>query len=192
MDDSITIFQKELTKSLPIKNDFLRHLQCLQPLARKEESSRISIMYLSWHVPHLLTNEEMDRVGAEWRVYQMTDIPEEWFRKNTASSDKIIEYLPIDKYAYKIFSTATFIGTLQYVVLTKLVKCLLSLSHRNGDAERGFSENNPLVSDDLSSLNEVSINGLRATKAGVKFFGDGKTHEVSIVLIYSRCCDFYL
>ncbi|CAF1602250.1 unnamed protein product [Rotaria sp. Silwood1] len=172
------IRQKELTKSLPLKNDFLRHLQCLQPLARKEESSRTSIMYLSRHVPHLLTNEEVDRVGAEWRVYQMADIPEEWFRKITVSSDNIIEYLPIDKYWYQIFSTTTSIGTPQYVVLTKLVKCLLSLSHGNSDVERGFSENNHLVSDDRSSLNEVSINGLRATKAGVKFFGGGKVHIV--------------
>ncbi|CAF2854754.1 unnamed protein product [Rotaria sp. Silwood2] len=169
---------KELTKSLPLKNDFLRHLQCLQPLARKEESSRTSIMYLSRHVPHLLTNEEVDRLGAEWRVYQMADIPEEWFRKSTVSSDNIIEYLPIDKYWYQIFSTTTSIGTPQYVVLTKLVKCLLSLSHGNSDVERGFSENNHLVSEDRSSLNEVSINGLRATKTGVKFFGSGKVHVV--------------
>ena len=122
----------------------------------------------------------MDRIDAEWRVYQMADIQEEWFRKGTVSSNNIIEYLPIDKYWYKIFSTATTsIGTPQYVVLIKLVKCLLSLSHGNSDVERGFSENNHLVSDDRSSLNEVSINGLRATKAGVKFFGGGKVHAVS-------------
>ncbi|CAF4607013.1 unnamed protein product [Rotaria socialis] len=169
---------KELTKSLPLKNDFLRHLQCLQPLARQQESSRTSIMYLSRHVPYLLTNEEIDRVGAEWRVYQMADIPEEWFRKTTVYSDHIIEYLPIDKYWYRIFSTATSTGTPQYVVLTKLVKCLLSLSHGNSDVERGFSENNHLVPDDRSSLNEASINGLRATKAAVKFFRGGKAHAV--------------
>ncbi len=53
------------------------------------------------------------------------------------------------------------------------MKCLLSLSHRNSDVERGFSENNNLVSDDCSSLNELSINGLRATNADAKFFGGG-------------------
>ncbi|CAF3741579.1 unnamed protein product [Rotaria socialis] len=156
-----------------------RHLQCLQPLARQQESSRTSIMYLSRHVPYLLTNEEIDRVGAEWRVYQMADIPEEWFRKTTVYLDHIIEYLPIDKYCYRIFSTATSTGTPQYVVLTKLVKCLLSLPHGNSDVERGFSENNHLVPDDRSSLNEASINGLRATKAAVKFFRGGKAHAVS-------------
>jgi hypothetical protein len=149
-------------------------------------------MYLARHLPHLLTNEEVDRVGAEWRVYQMVDIPEEWFRKSQISSGNVIEYLSIDKYWYQIFSTTTSIGTPQYAVLTKLVKCLLSLSHGNSDVERGFSENNHLVSDDRSSLSEASINGLRATKAGVKFFGGGKVHAVSIALMYSTCCDFYV
>ena len=141
---------------------------------------------------HLLTNEEIDRIGAEWRVYQTADVPEEWFRKITISSDNIIEYLPIDKYWYQIFSTNTSIDTPQYMALPKLVKCLLSLSHGNSDVERGFSENNHQVSDARSSLNEASINGLRATKAGVKFFGGGKVHAVSIVLVYSPCCAFYV
>lgn len=135
-------------------------------------------------MPHLLTNEDVDRIGAEWRVYQLADIPEEWFRTSTASSDNIIEYLPIDKYWHQVFSTTTSIGTPQYVILSKLVKCLLSLSHGNSDVERGFSENNHLLSDDRASLNEISINGLRATKAGVKFFGGGQVHAVIIVLIY--------
>ncbi|CAF4148664.1 unnamed protein product [Rotaria magnacalcarata] len=162
----------ELTKSLPLKNDFLRHLQYLQPFPRQRESFRTSITYLSRHVPYLLTNEEVDRVGVGWCVYQMADIPEEWFRKTTVSSDQIIEYLPIDKYWYRIFSTATSIGTPQYVVLTKLVKYLLYLSHGNSDSRSDKTIN------DRSSLNEASINGLRATKAAVKFFGGGKVHAV--------------
>ena len=85
-------------------------------------------------------------------------------------------------------STTTSTGTPQYLVLIKLVKCLLSLSHGNSDVERGFSQNNNLVSDDRSLLNESSINGLRATNAGIQFFGDGKTHMVSTRLIYSKCC----
>ncbi len=87
-------------------------------------------------------------------------------------------------------STVTSTGAPQYPVLIKFVKCLLSLSHGNSDVERGFSENNNLVSDDRSLLNESSINGLRATNAGIKFFGHGKTHMVSIRLIYSKCSDF--
>ncbi|CAF2966884.1 unnamed protein product [Rotaria sp. Silwood2] len=35
-----------------------------------------------------------------------------------------------------------------------------------------------MLADDRSSLNEASINGLRVTNAGVKFFGGGKVHMV--------------
>ncbi|CAF4714929.1 unnamed protein product [Rotaria socialis] len=44
------------------------------------------------------------------------------------------------------------------------------------DVEWGFPQNNHLVTDERSSLNEASINGLRATNAGIKFFGDSKVH----------------
>lgn len=161
-------------------------MQCLQPSARKEQTSRTSIIYLARNVPHLLTSEEIDRVGAEWRVYEMADIPEDWIKTSTGSSSNILEYVPIDKYWYHIFSTTTTIGTPQYVTLTKLIKCLLSLSHGNSDVERGFSQNNHLVSNERSSLNESSINGLRATNDGVKFFGGGKVHMVNTHLIYSK------
>ncbi|CAF2878991.1 unnamed protein product [Rotaria sp. Silwood2] len=78
--DITKMLMLELIKSLPIKNDFLRHLQCLQPSARKEQFSRTSIMYLARNLPHLLTNEEVDRVGAEWRVYEMADTSEDWIK----------------------------------------------------------------------------------------------------------------
>ncbi|CAM4981143.1 unnamed protein product, partial [Rotaria socialis] len=51
---------------------------------------------------------------------------------------------------------------------------LQSLSHGNADVERGFSENAALITDDRSSLSDISINGLRATKDAVKFYGQGK------------------
>ncbi|CAF2097297.1 unnamed protein product [Rotaria magnacalcarata] len=55
---------------------------------------------------------------------------------------------------------------------------LQSLSHGKADVERGFSENAALITDDRSSLSDISINGLRATKDAVKFYGQGKVHEV--------------
>ncbi|CAF3854536.1 unnamed protein product, partial [Rotaria magnacalcarata] len=44
----------------------------------------------------------------------------------------------------------------------------------------GFSENAALITDDRSSLSDISINGLRATKDAVKFYGQGKVHKVPI------------
>ena len=69
-------------------------------------------------------------------------------------------------------------GIAKFVVLPKLIKSLLSLSHDNADVERGFSENAALITDDRSSLSEISINGLRATKDAVKFYRQGKVDEV--------------
>ncbi|CAF2091876.1 unnamed protein product [Rotaria magnacalcarata] len=59
---------------------------------------------------------------------------------------------------------------------------LPSLLHGNADVERGFSENAALITDDRSSLtlSDISINGLRATKDAVKFYGQGKVHKVPI------------
>ena len=61
----------------------------------------------------------------------------------------------------------------------KLIKSPLSLSHGNADVERGFSENAALITDDRSSISDISINRLRATKDAVKFYRQGKVHEVS-------------
>ncbi|CAF4553885.1 unnamed protein product [Rotaria sp. Silwood2] len=71
-------------------------------------------------------------------------------------------------------------GNTKFLILSKLVKSILSLSHGNADVERGFSENASLVTDDRSSLSNASINGLRATKDAVKFYGSGMVHEVPI------------
>ncbi|CAF5180697.1 unnamed protein product, partial [Rotaria magnacalcarata] len=71
-------------------------------------------------------------------------------------------------------------GITKFVVLPKLIKSLLSLLHGNTDVERGFSENAALTTDDQSSLSDISINGLRATKDAVKFYGQGKVHKVPI------------
>jgi hypothetical protein len=114
---------------------------------------------LARSLPYLLNNEEVDRLGAEWRIYQLADILEDWIKTSTNSSNNITEYVPIDKYWYHVMSTVTIIGTPQYLVLTKLVKYVLSLSHSNSDVERGFSQINHLVSDDRSSLSEASTTG---------------------------------
>ncbi|CAF3564437.1 unnamed protein product [Rotaria socialis] len=62
----------------------------------------------------------------------------------------------------------------------KTDQSLLSLSHGNADVERGFSQNAALITDDRSSISDISINRLRATKDAVKFYRRGKVHEVPI------------
>ena len=172
--------QKELIRTLPINNTLLRHLQCLHPLLRKENASRTSILCIAHSMPFLFNEEEIDQLAVEWHAYQMADISDEWMEDKTSNENRSEStvYHPIDMYWRHVFSIRTSTGSLQFVVLTKLVKCLLSLSHGNAGVERGFSENRHLVSDERASLSRQFINGLRATSAGIKFFGDGKPHQV--------------
>ncbi|CAF1531235.1 unnamed protein product [Adineta ricciae] len=173
---------KELIRTLPINNTLLRHLQCLHPLLRKESASRTNILCIARSMPFLFNEDEIDRLGVEWRTYEMADIPDDWIENKTGDEDQseTTIYHPIDTYWHHVFSVKTSTGSPQFVVLTKLVKCLLSLSHGNADVERGFNENRHLVSDERAFLSEQSVNGQRATSAGVKFFADGKPHQVAI------------
>ncbi len=57
------------------------------------------------------------------------------------------------------------------------VKSLLVVTHGNADVERGFSDSGHSVTAEKAALSEESINGLRATRDGLKLFGD-KPHLV--------------
>ncbi|CAF2826841.1 unnamed protein product [Rotaria sp. Silwood2] len=164
---------KELTRTLPLNNDLLRHLKCLHPMMRHSETSHISIMNIARSFPQMIVPDEIDRITAEWYLYQNENIPNEWYEKTN-------EYHAIDYYWKNIFTLKTNTGTDKFIALPKLIKCVLALSHGNADVERGFSENAFLLTDDRSLLSDASINGLRATRDGVKFFGNGKPHEVPI------------
>lgn len=164
---------KELLRTLPLKNDLLRHLQCLQPTKRHSETSSISIVNIARSFPQITIPDDIDRIKAEWFIYQNEQIPNEWYEKTNENHS-------IDHYWKRVFTLKTSFGTDKFIVLPKLVKCVLALSHGNADVERGFSENSFLLKDDRSLLSDASINGLRATRDGVKFFGNGKPHEVKI------------
>ncbi|CAF2034039.1 unnamed protein product [Rotaria magnacalcarata] len=173
---------RELTRTLPVTNNFLQNLQFMHPLQRHHESSSKSLMIIARDLPQLLSDDDLDYLNGEWRLYENETIPEEWYQQKTTSggSDEVIKYHPIDNYWKHVFAIKTSSGIVKFIVLPKLIKSLLSLSHGNADVERGFSENAALITDDRSSLSDISINGLRATKDAVKFYGQGKVHEVPI------------
>ncbi len=140
---------------------------------RLSETSYINIMNIARSFPQMIVPDDIDRISAEWLIYQNEKIPNEWF-------EKIDGYHSIDYYWKNVFTLKTNTGADKFVALAKLVKCALALSHGNADVERGFSENAFLLTDDRSLLSDASINGLRATRDGVTFFGNGKPHEVPI------------
>jgi hypothetical protein len=140
---------------------------------RLAETSHMSIMNIARRFPQMIVPDDIDRINAEWLVYQTERIPNEWY-------EKFDGYHSIDYYWKNVFTLKTSNGTDKFISLAKLVKCALALSHGNADVERGFSENAFLLTDDRSLLSDASINGLRATRDGVAFFGNGKPHEVPI------------
>ncbi|CAF2442928.1 unnamed protein product [Rotaria sp. Silwood2] len=177
----LTIAQT-LKRTLPLNNEFLRHVRFIHPLSRQHESTRNSMMIVARELPHLLSDDDLDQLSAEWRLYENETIPNEWYEHKSIGVDsrEIIKYHPVDYYWKYIFAMKNSSGNTKFLILSKLVKSILSLSHGNADVERGFSENASLVTDDRSSLSNASINGLRATKDAVKFYGSGMVHEVPI------------
>ncbi|CAF4588684.1 unnamed protein product [Rotaria sp. Silwood2] len=178
----LTIAQ-ELKRTLPLNNEFLQHVRFIHPLLRQHESTRNSMMIVARELPHLLSDDDLDQLNAEWRLYVNETVPIEWYKHNSVgvNSQEIIKYHPVDYYWKYIFAMKNSSGGTKFLILSKLVKSILSLSHGNADVERGFSENASLVSDDRWSLTNTSINGIRATKDAVKFYGSGKVHQVSLL-----------
>ena len=174
-------FQKELIRTLPINNTLLRHLQCLHPLLRKESTSRTSILCTAHPMPFLFNEEEIDRLDVEWYAYKMADISDEWMEDKASNENRststVYAYHPIDMYWRHVFSIKISTGFPQFVVLTKLIKCLLSLSRGNANVERDFSENRHLVPHKRESLNRQSMDGLRATSSGIKFPSQTKSKK---------------
>ncbi|CAF1138765.1 unnamed protein product [Rotaria magnacalcarata] len=194
--DIYIMITRELLRLLPLGNDFLRHLQFMHPLIRQQESARTSLMIVARDLPQMLSGNDIDELHAEWRMYENENIPDEWYEQVnvTSESPQTTRYYSVDHYWKHVLSIKNSSGNVKFVVLGKLVKSLLSLSHGNSDIESDLSENEMFVTDDRSSLNIATINGLRATKEGVRFYGAGKVHEVpvskalvdSIDLAYTR------
>ena len=60
------------------------------------------------------------------------------------------------------------VGSQRFCVLTKVIKCALSLSHGNADNERSLSVNKKTLSKERTSLSITTLNGLRATEDGIR------------------------
>ena len=59
-------------------------------------------------------------------------------------------------------------GHQKFSVLTKVVKCALTLSHGNADNERTLSANKKTLTKDRTNLSPATPNGLRTTEDAIK------------------------
>lgn len=71
---------------------------------------------------------------------------------------------------------------LKYPTLAKVVKNIVIIPHGNAEIERGFSINSNTVTENRVSLSEASINGLRLVYDGIKYFGSGSPHVVTLLI----------
>ena len=101
-------------------------------------------------------------MSGDWRVYAETDIPEERVNKEDGSSVRVGHYWN------KVLALKSVVGSQRFCVLTKVIKCALSLSHGNADNERSLSVNKKTLSKGRTSLSITTVNGFRATEDGIR------------------------
>jgi hypothetical protein len=165
----------------------LRDLQVLGHVSRSDSTSIDQIVRVARAVPNLLTDKDIDNLVNEWMLYSVEIVDESWIIKEKytdSNGNDHITYHRIDYYWNKIFSILTNNGTPKYPTLANLVKNVLIITHGNADVERGFSINSNIITENRASLSETSVNGLRLVYDGIKHFGSGLPHKVTL-LIYS-------
>ena len=130
----------------------------------------------------------MDKVRHQWCIYQLEEIPEHFYLKQTDETPqssrlqpsywshalelcglapinkKTSKYVRIDSYWGKVGKILDGNGNLKYPQLFQLAKCVLSLSHGNSVPERGFSINKILLDAHGTSIKEDTIVAIRFGK----------------------------
>jgi hypothetical protein len=164
------------TSSFLSSYKFLKSCTCLRPDQRTKEESCLNIVRVAkvmpWKIP-------TDRLTDEWKLLQLEDVEE----GSTTSR--------IDLYWNQFFSKRTVTGELKYLVLFKLVKGVLSLSHGQADVERDFSVSRRIVTYDRTSMKERTLNAYMNVKSALRTY-DNKPHLVYIskdLLANTRCAN---
>ena len=76
--------------------------------------------------------------------------------------------LRVHHYWDKVLKLKSVVGSQRFCVLTKVIKCALSLSHSNADHKMSLSVNKKTLSKERTSLSITKLNGLRATEDGIR------------------------
>ena len=145
-----------LQEKLPLDNQLLRQLGCLNPMKRKKASTALSIESIASAVQPKVNTTQL---GDEWKVYQMdTNLP---------------DYDPkqrIEVFWKQVFELQGPAGEPKYQVLPLVVKSALVLAQTNAESERSLSVNARIVTKDRSLLGEKTIVGIHVVKDAVRFF----------------------
>ena len=158
----------ELQSKLPLKNELLRQLGCLNPLKKNDGFTVSAVEKLSSLLhPKLNTSEVVD----EWKLFQVdNDNP----RYN---GDEQIE-----KFWNGVFDVLQPSGEKRYKLLRVIVKSALVLGQINAEYECSLSVNARVVTQDRSLLNEETVIGLGGVKEAV-WIHDPISHQPEKIFI---------
>ena len=145
-----------LQSKLPLQNELLRQLGCLNPLKKEKKSTLISIQSISSVLqPKVNVTEVVD----EWKLYQVdADLP------NYNPSERI------EVFWNAVFKIQSVDGELRYKLLPVVVRSALVLAQTNAESEQSLSINARIVTKDRVSLREKTIVGLHIVKEAVRFY----------------------
>ena len=151
-----------LQQKLPLSNDLLRQLGCLNPKKRDRKSTVTSIESITCALqPKVNVSEVLD----EWKLFQVdNDVPV------YSASDRI------ETFWNKVFQIHSDDGDARYKVLPCVIKSALVLAQTNAESERSLSINARIVTQERASLSESTIVGLHVLKDAVNFY-DPITHR---------------
>ena len=145
-----------LQDKLPLNNQLLKQLQCLNPSRKKEEFTASAIASLS---SVLQPNVNQTEVVDEWKLFQVdTELPEYNAKER------------IEVFWNALFQLQSPSGDPRYKVLPCVVKSALILTQTNAESERSLSVNARIVAQDRASLSERTIIFLHIVKEAVRFF----------------------
>ncbi|GBM15331.1 hypothetical protein AVEN_210956-1 [Araneus ventricosus] len=173
-----------LLKKLPLKNQLLKSMQVLRPVARKEPVNKIIGV-----VKRLTKNAVRSR--RKWTKSLMNgefasdeEIKEEWSVEKQPDED-MLQWENIDAYWGNVLCLNDInIGGKRYYHLSKIVKAALCLSHRQAPVGRGFSVNKRMMSY-RARMAQTTIVGLRLIKDSVK------KENISETVITKEMINFY-
>ena len=135
----------ELQSKVPLKNDLLRQLGCLNHLKKNNKSTQSSIEKLSSLLqPKLNISEIVDG----WKLFQVdngNDIP----AHNREEQ--------IEKFWSNVFQLQLQSGGVRYKLLPMVIKSALILGQTNAESEHSLSVNTRVVTQGRTLLNEETI-----------------------------------
>ena len=129
---------------LPLNNNLLRYLSCLNPKHRAENDDCAAIIYISKKLHVYIEN--IPEVCNQWKMYQIDlEVP-----TNVSGW--------VDHYWRDVFKLQSSDKTLKYPLLTYVIKCALVLPHGNACVERSISVNGNVDTGTRNKLGENTIN----------------------------------